>query len=162
MRKALAIYSGSFNPVTKAHYEILSKAVNEVNADLGLFVRTNDAYLIKKMIVGKHDSFLLNADIRKQMLDSLNKENPKLECWNKCELGKESVDTFGTIKAVIKEYQKKGFNEFYYIMGADKTNISHWRNIETLFQTMKFIVVSRDGIDFSLVIDNDPLLSKHK
>ena len=46
MKKLIAI-TGSFNPVTVAHYKILSDAVERFGADEGIFIATHDAYLTK-------------------------------------------------------------------------------------------------------------------
>ena len=47
----IVVLTGSFNPVTKAHFQILSKAVEYLHADKGLFVATNEKYLIRKTIL---------------------------------------------------------------------------------------------------------------
>lgn len=46
MKKLIAL-TGSFNPVTVAHYKILSDAVEKYGADEGIFIATNDDYLSK-------------------------------------------------------------------------------------------------------------------
>ncbi len=37
----VVLYSGSFNPITKAHRKLLEDAVEALNADKGLFICTN-------------------------------------------------------------------------------------------------------------------------
>ena len=48
--KKIIVLTGSFNPVTRAHYEILTDAVSVLGADEGLFVITSDKYLTKKTL----------------------------------------------------------------------------------------------------------------
>ena len=83
MNKKLIVLTGSFNRVTKAHYQMLSDAVEKLKADKGLFVATNNAYLTKKTFVKakSRTPFILSEDVRCSMLESLNNDNPKLFFW---------------------------------------------------------------------------------
>jgi nicotinic acid mononucleotide adenylyltransferase len=102
--KKIVVLTGSFNPVTKAHFEILSKAVDYLNADKGLFVATNDQYLTKKTVVEAktRTKFFLSEEVRREMLESLNKENNKL-FFGGFELGGVSPATDKTLRKVIRE-----------------------------------------------------------
>ena len=54
MKKLIAL-TGSFNPVTVAHYKILSDAVEKYGADEGVFIAVDDKYLIRKSLLKNKD-----------------------------------------------------------------------------------------------------------
>ena len=88
MKKLIAL-TGSFNPVTVAHYKILSDAVERFDCDEGIYIATDDRYLTRKVALkGKQPyNFLLPETVRGEMLRSLAEDNPKLSYWG-VELGK--------------------------------------------------------------------------
>ncbi len=153
--KKIVVLTGSFNPVTKAHFEILSQAVEYLKADKGLFVATNDKYLTKKTVVDAktRTKFFLPESIRKQMLESLNQENNKL-FFGGFELGGASPSTDKTLRKVIRD--NKGY-EVYYLCGGDKfVNIPHWSNFNNMIKDMHICVIGRKDIDINYIINNDP------
>ena len=89
MKKLIAL-TGSFNPVTVAHYKILSDAVEKYGADEGVFIAVDDKYLIRKSLIKNKipSNFMLPESLRGEMLRSLGEENSKLRYWG-VELGKE-------------------------------------------------------------------------
>ena len=153
--KKIVVLTGSFNPVTKAHFQILSKAVEYLHADKGLFVATNDQYLTKKTVVeaNTRTKFFLSEEVRREMLESLNKENNKL-FFGGFELGGVSPATDKTLRKVIRE--NKGY-DVYYLCGADKfKRIPHWSNFSNMIKDMHICVIEREDIDVNYIINNDP------
>ena len=153
--KKIVVLTGSFNPVTKAHFQILSKAVEYLHADKGLFVATNDQYLTKKTVVEAktRTKFFLSEEVRREMLESLNKENYKL-FFGGFELGGVSPATDKTLRKVIRE--NKGY-DVYYLCGADKfKRIPHWYNFSNMIKDMHICVIEREDIDVNYIINNDP------
>ena len=153
--KKIVVLTGSFNPVTKAHFQILSKAVEYLHADKGLFVATNDQYLTKKTVVEAktRTKFFLSEEVRREMLESLNKENNKL-FFGGFELGGVSPATDKTLRKVIRE--NKGY-DVYYLCGADKfKRIPHWYNFSNMIKDMHICVIEREDIDVNYIINNDP------
>ena len=151
--KKLVVLTGSFNPITKAHFEILSRAVEYLNADKGLFVATNDKYLTKKTVVDARTrtKFFLSEDIRKKMLESLNRENNKL-FFGGFELGGESPKTNATLRKILKE--NMGY-DLYYLCGADKLKgIPHWSDFEDLINNIHVCVIDRKDININEIINN--------
>lgn len=153
--KKIVVLTGSFNPVTKAHFQILSKAVEYLHADKGFFVATNDQYLTKKTVVEAktRTKFFLSEEVRREMLESLNKENYKL-FFGGFELGGVSPATDKTLRKVIRE--NKGY-DVYYLCGADKfKRIPHWSNFSNMIKDMHICVIEREDIDVNYIINNDP------
>ena len=156
----IVVLTGSFNPVTKAHFQILSKAVEYLHADKGLFVATNGKYLIRKTVLNKdrRTKFYLSEDIRRQMLESLNKENNKL-FFGGFELGGESPATDKTLRKILKENKE---SEVFFLCGADKLKrIPHWSDFEDLINNIHVCVINRGDIDINEIINN-PEWEPHK
>lgn len=161
MNKRIVVLTGSFNPVTKAHFKILSDAVNYVDAEKGLFVATTNAYLTRKTVVKakSRTPFILSEETRKEMLEALHKENPKLY-FGGFEIGGASPATDKTLNSIIR---KNNGYDIYYLCGADKLNsISRWTNVDHMFANTYILVYARSDINVESVIDKDPFLLKYR
>ena len=165
MKKLIAL-TGSFNPVTVAHYEILSDAVKKFDADEGIFIATNDAYLTSKTLLKNKikSNFILPETLRSEMLRSLAKDNPKLSYWG-TELGGESPNTYKTLLKLIKDKKKQYPDEelkFYFLFGADKLRqMPRWQNAEEMIGLFEYLVYARH-FDLDAVIEGDPFLTAHR
>ena len=165
--KKVVVYLGSFNPVTKAHYEIMCDAVNCTNADQGVFVATNDSYLTKKMLlkIVPPTNFILPLETRAEMLQSLHDKNPKLSYWG-AEMGGVRADQNRTIAKLKKDMQKKYPNEeicLFSVIGADKLRrLSKWHNIDELFDICNFLVYDRKTDIDDVLKSNVDFFEKYK
>ena len=76
--KKIVVFTGSFNPVTRAHFGIISDAVSKFGADEGVFIATDNKYLTKKSLLKTKipSNFILSEATRAEMIRSLNAENP--------------------------------------------------------------------------------------
>ena len=161
MKKKIVVLTGSFNPITKAHRMIVENAVNKVGADLGLLFIVSDDYLKNKIIIKKKENrpFILSEDLRKKMIDSLGEEFPKIK-FGGVEVGGLNPATVKTLKKVKKTYKDY---DIYFSIGADKLqSISHWTDIESIFNDLYLIVYPRVGYDIESIINNDTMLLNHK
>ena len=165
MKKLIAL-TGSFNPVTVAHYKILSDAVKKFDADEGIYIATDDRYLTRKVTLkGKQPyNFLLPETVRGEMLRSLANDNPKLSYWG-VELGKEYPSTYKTLVKLIKDKQKQYPREevkLYFLFGADKLkNFSHWDHAQEMAELCEYLVYARH-FDLEMVISKDSFLTAHR
>ena len=161
MNKRIVVLTGSFNPVTKAHFKILSDAVNYVDAEKGLFVATTNAYLTRKTVVKakSRTPFILSEETRKEMLEALHNENPKLY-FGGFEIGGASPATDKTLNSIVRK--NKGY-DIYYLCGADKLNsISHWTNVDHMFANTYILVYARSDINVESLIEKDSFLLKYR
>ncbi len=164
--KRIVVMTGSFNPVTKAHYAILSDGVTKMEADEGIFVTTNDKYLTKKILLKTKDrsGFILSEAQRGEMLRSLSTENPKLGYWGS-ELGGADPTTFKTLVRIQKDKQKQYPGEeikLYFLFGADKLKgFPNWNNAEGIIEMCDILVYAR-RFDIEPVIRNSPLLTRYR
>ena len=63
----IVVLGGSFNPPTLAHEKLLIGAVNQLSADLGIFVPSSDAYVRRKMSK-QEDGFVLSETQRLKLI----------------------------------------------------------------------------------------------
>jgi nicotinate (nicotinamide) nucleotide adenylyltransferase len=165
MKKLIAL-TGSFNPVTVAHYKILSDAVERFDADEGIYIATDDRYLTRKVTLKgtQKYNFILPETVRGEMLSSLANDNPKLSYWG-VELGKEYPSTYKTLVKLIKDKQKQYPGEeikLYFLFGADKLkNFSHWDHAEEMAELCEYLVYARH-FDLEKVIAEDAFLTAHR
>ena len=156
----IIVYTGSFNPVTKAHLLVMKSAIECIGADKGMFFITPGKYLTRKMIfkTTPPTSFVLPEETRKEMIESLT-SNDNL-CYGGKEVGSSSPSTSKTIKGVMR--RNKGA-EVYCLIGADKLRkLSKWYEIDSLIDNVKFIIAVRKGFDINKVIDDDQWLREHQ
>lgn len=164
--KKLIVLTGSFNPVTIAHYKILSDAVEKYNADEGIFVATSDKYLSRKILLKKKSdlNFTLSETVRSAMLRSLSNDNPKLSYWG-VELGGESPSTYKTLIKLLKTKKKEYPGEdikLYFLFGADKLKqMPRWDSANEMLELCEYLVYARK-LDLENVISSDPFLDKNR
>lgn len=165
MKKLIAL-TGSFNPVTVAHYKILSDAVERFDADEGIYICTDDRYLTRKVTLKGEQTykFILPETVRGEMLRSLKADNPKLSYFG-VELGREYPSTYKTLVKLIKDKQKQYPGEeikLYFLFGADKLkNFSHWDHAEEMAELCEYLVYARH-FDLEKVISKDEFLTAHR
>ena len=154
----IAVLFTSANPLTDSHLAILKSAVNYLNADRGLVVATNGAYLKRKM-VKRGDGFCLPEEERREIIEKAFASESNLEFWG-FEMGGISPKRYKTLAKIQKQYPNA---ELWEVQGADKVrSISKFRDSEEYVNNVKFAIFDRDGIDLDALIDADALLSQHK
>ena len=165
MKKLIAL-TGSFNPVTVAHYKILSDAVEKFSADEGIFIATDDKYLARKALIKKNppSNFILPESLRGEMLRSLAEDNPKLSYWG-VELGGVSPSTYKTLIRLMKDKQKQYPGEeikLYFLLGADKLKqMPRWDSAEEMSALCEYLVYARN-IDLEGIISGDPFFEARR
>ena len=165
MKKVIAL-TGSFNPVTVAHYKILSDAVERFYADEGVFIATDDKYLSRKALLKKNppSNFILPETMRGEMLSLLAEDNSKLSYWG-VEIGGVSPSTYRTLVKLMKDKQKQYPGEeikLYFLFGADKlSQMPRWDKAKEMSELCEYLVYARH-FDLDKVISSDPFLSERR
>ncbi len=165
MKKIIAL-TGSFNPVTVAHYTILSDAVEKYGADEGVFIATNDAYLARKSLLKTNppSNFILPEALRSEMIRSLVADNPKLSYWG-TELGGVDANTYRTLVKLMKDKRKQYPGEeitLYFLFGADKLKqMPRWNHAEEMSKLCEYLVYARH-FNLEEVIQQDPFLTARR
>jgi nicotinate-nucleotide adenylyltransferase len=132
----VAIFGGSFDPVHKAHIQLVNFALESCNFKKIIFVI---AY------TPPHKSRqYASIDDRVAMLKFAAKNLPKIEISLYEALKKEIVYSYQTLDYFQSLYPK---DEIYMIIGADSLlELPTWKNIDYLASHYKFMVVKRPGM----------------
>lgn len=154
----IAVFFGSFNPLTNAHLEVMKTAVEQLQADKGLFVATNGQYLRRKT-VKINDPFYLTEDERREMVENACAREEKLSFWG-YELGGINPSRYKTLCRIKKQYPDA---EIYEIMGADKVHtLSTSSQSAAYVGDFRFAVFSRNDVDLESLFADSPLLTQHR
>ena len=154
----IIVFTGSFNPVTKAHVESLRIAMQTIGASKGIFVPVCDGYLKKKMLKNM-ERLALSAKSRIDMLKIVCDKSEGLEVSDYEVKNGDSTHTYRTL-----EYFKEKYSdcEIHFLNGADKLkNIPNWNNAEELLKNIRFVLFNRADMDASDLIRSHPLLSRY-
>ena len=162
--KRLLVLGGSFNPPTWAHYRLLLGAVNELDADLGLFVPSSDEYVRNKMAGGTDGAFVLSESRRLEMLSVMASEDRRLGVetveFGKKASGENKWRTVDTLNALAERYPDW---EILFLLGGDKLEIlPRWTRVVELLQKYRIVAVKRDGDDPEADINKSELLTRYR
>ena len=135
---------GSFNPVTKAHVETLTKSMEFVGAEKGIFIPTSYDHIYSKMIKTK-GRMVLSNDLRTKMLQSVCDNDNRLSVCT-YEMDNSIINnTKETLEYLIKNNPS---STIYYTCGADKIkSFTKWNNIEYILSNVELIVFNRSDIN---------------
>ena len=140
------VYGGSFNPITKAHIEIINKLKKEFKPDNLIVLPASSAYTWKSLSLDQ---------------DRLNMI--KLVCHDVVVSDYEiSCDRFmGTIDSL--NYLSKKYKELYFCIGADNLEkFDQWIRYEEILSKYNIIVFKRDNIDINEIIKRKYLKYRDK
>jgi nicotinate-nucleotide adenylyltransferase len=141
MRKRIAIYGGTFDPVHSGHLEIARRVSQIFAIDEFLFVPA-------RMAPHKRDRAVSPALQRYAMLALATREDPTL-CISSFELeGPERQYTVDTLFHFRSRFGETA--DLFFVMGADSwAEITSWREWRRLLTLANVIVVTRPGYTIS-------------
>ena len=159
----IVVMGGSFNPPTIAHYQLLTHALNALQAQKGIFVPSSHAYVERKIRKAEDEesAFVLPEIARLKMLEGMCEDDSRLSV-NTSELGTTypKGHTLKTLDQIQKDHLDA---EVYFIFGGDKlAGLPKWGSYEELITKYHIIIFKRDVIDPCFEIMNNPLLAQHQ
>ena len=142
----LAIYIGSFNPITNAHLTIAKASLKY--ASKCIFVPVSDLY--------QKASLNVNALDRLSMIQCAIQNEPRFEVSDiEIKIAQDfnhQNKTLETLRLLKEKYQ----DELAFIIGADNLiNLKSWYRYQELLSEFKVIVISRDEYNVREIIDGD-------
>lgn len=144
------IFGGAFNPVTNAHMKVYEYVTTKVDVEEFIFLPVSNAYTKSELASNYH---------RKNMLEIATKD---LEGVRVSELEMNDSDFLGTYQSLIR-FSDSEQVEIGFVVGADNLiGMEHWINIEGILSEFRIIVLARNGLDIHKLIDENPVLKKHK
>lgn len=130
------LFGGSFNPPTKAHYEIAKEVIDKFEVKEFVFLPTGNVYNKPNLIECKQRIAMLDLLCKKLKNASVSDYEMKQDVY------------LGTYKTL------EHFKGFYFLMGADNFITLHqWINYPNVIINNKFIVVERNNIDLNEYIN---------
>ena len=134
----VGIYGGSFNPIHKAHVEIVKFILKKLELDRIIIIPVGKA--------SHRDDVMLSGELRKKMCELAFEGEKKIVVSDIEIKSKKTSYTIDTLKKIISCYG--GNNEFYEIVGEDSAyNLSKWKDYEKILELSKVIVFRREGYD---------------
>ena len=144
----IGVLCGSFSPPTLAHVGLSQACIDQKLCDKVLWVPSNDAYKKSTNIKALH---------RCKMARLATQDNEKIVV-SEHELEYETtISTFDSLKYIQKQYPN---DTIRFIFGADKLHY-RWIQKEALITSFEFIIIPRDNIDISAIIQASATLSQH-
>ena len=141
VKMKIGIFGGTFNPIHKAHVEIVKFILKELNLDKIIIIPVGKA--------SHKNDILVNGELRKKMCE-LAFEGEKDIVISDIEIKSKKVSyTIDTLKKLISYYG--GHNEFYEIIGEDSAyTFSSWKEYEKILELSKVVVFRREGYERKL------------
>lgn len=128
----IIVYTGSFNPVSKGHLNIIEKLSNLEEVKKVFVVPVGDFYNKKGLESSKH---------RINMLRKF--ESPIIEISEIETSNKKQLRTIETLRIIKEKYP---LDDIYLVLGSDNlVAINTWYKWEELIRDYKLLVVHRKG-----------------
>ena len=146
----IAVYGGSFNPVTIAHMKIVESVLNIDEIHKIILLPLADNY-------GKPD--LAKAIHRYNMLKLCFSDNRRVKISSLDMRTPEQLTTIEYMDIFAEIFDE----QLAFVMGTD--NLEHftiWNDSEELLQKYYHVVIKRDEDDINKIVENDELLTKYK
>ena len=152
-RPKLVVLTGSFNPPTLAHLDLLKKAMAAVGAERGLFLPANDEYVRRKMAKA-NESVVIGEEARISMLEAM--------CRGESSLGISRVDIGAartcTYESLLRVSEQNPGYDVLLVIGADKIKIvPKWLRVKELLRDFKFVISRRGGDSVEDLIAASPI-----
>lgn len=132
------LFGGSFNPITKAHIEIIKLLKEKYKPENIIVMPVGDNYTWKSFANFNHRINMINLVKDNFIVSDFEQKNEKY------------LGTKYTLDELSKTYK-----DLYFCMGADNIlKLDEWINYENLLKEYNFIVFNRKGFDINKIIDS--------
>ena len=156
-KNRIVVMGGSFNPPTAAHYKLMKRAVDALEADIGFFVPVSDAYQKRKMR-HSHPPVVLSPEMRIKMLGSMCSDDDRLQVCEK-EIGTIEPRTMPTLQALQEDFPDA---ELYFVMGADKFDLlASLTKKREFLDAFKVVLFSRENDTLEHTLKSSEVLSHY-
>lgn len=157
VKRKIVVLGGSFNPPTKAHLQLMNTAMQNVQADMGIFVPSSNFYVTRKANRPGGCKYVISEENRMALLTMMCSDRMTVDT---CEFGDTSTGrTLKTLRAIQKRHPG---DEIYFIMGADKlTILPRWKTANEMLSEFHILWASRKDQDPSLQVLKDKTLAPY-
>lgn len=141
--KDIALFSGAFNPPTKAHYHVMKKILETKTCDTVAIALCNEEFLNKK--AKKHNfSFYYSEEDRLFMMLKMTALNKDILIYG-IEDG-YTYDVLNNVKNKLKTIEEDKLEKanVHFIAGSDKiSQMKKWGHSKELLNNFSFIILTR-------------------
>lgn len=143
----IAVYGGSFNPITVAHMSIINKLISLDYIDKVIILPVGNNY---------DKAGLVPFSYRKEMIE-LVIDNDKVVVDN-LESNKQ-LKTYESLSILSEKYKT---NDIAFVMGYDNLlDFKNWSNYESILKDFNLIVFNRDNSDINEFLKNDHIFKSY-
>ena len=140
-KEKIIVFGGSFNPLSKAHGDLIHLLINNYKPDRFIVLPSSDEFIKEKKHFQEEDIIPLNK--RLKILKEFNKRNRKIEI----ELIEINNPTFKTYDSLMFLKNKYKDSDIYFALGSEKLiNLHNRYKIDELLKYFKFIVLKRSEV----------------
>lgn len=140
-KEKIIVFGGSFNPLSKAHGDLIHLLINNYKPDRFILLPSSDEFIKEKKHFQEEDIIPLNK--RLKILKEFNKRNRKIEI----ELIEINNPTFKTYDSLMFLKNKYKDSDIYFALGNEKlANLHNRYKIDELLKYFKFIVLKRSEV----------------
>ena len=144
----IGVLCGSFSPPTIAHVNLSQACITQGLCDKIIWVPSNDAYKKSTNIKASH---------RCEMSRLATKDHENIVVSDHELKHETTISTFDSLKQIQLMYPG---DTIRFIFGADKLHY-RWIQKEALITSFEFILIPRDNIDISAIIQSSATLSRY-
>ncbi len=132
MKSRIGFFGGCFNPVTKAHIDLIKSVMKREELEKVFFVPMGDLYEKKDLICLEHRIKMLELALQKETgFEILAISNNEKKMY--------AIDTFQMIDQLFPKTER------FFIMGSDNyKKILEWKNAKKLLRNYHYIVLDRE------------------
>lgn len=143
-KEKIIVFGGSFNPLSKAHGDLIHLLINNYKPDRFILLPSSDEFIKEKKHFQKEDIIPLNKRIK--ILNEFNKRNRKIEI-ELIEINKPTFKTYDSLMFLKNKYKD---SDIYFALGSEKLiNLHNRYKINELLKYFKFIVLKRSEVSES-------------
>ncbi|HCC06916.1 MAG TPA: nicotinate (nicotinamide) nucleotide adenylyltransferase [Clostridiales bacterium] len=146
----IAIYGGSFNPLTLAHMDVVEKVLNLDEIEKVILLPLSDGYA-KEDLAPAWDRYELIKECYK------NDSRVKISSFD-IRSGKQltTVEYMDVFAEILED-------DLVFVMGADNLmDFPRWNDTDRLLKNYYHIVINRDNVDLEKIIENSELMKKYR
>lgn len=159
-KETIVVMGGCFNPPTIAHARLLLRAVNEIQADRGIFVPSPDGYVSAKMRQVDRGGEILPEQLRLKMLEVMARDDSRLTVDDLEYRRPGRSYTYETMLALQEKYPGA---TLYFLLGGDKMkSFPRWYQSDAFLERFPIIAAQRAGEDLEGVIEEDEFLRRRR
>ncbi len=141
--KNIALFSGAFNPPTKAHYHVMKKIIEKSPCDIVAIALGTESFVSRKMSKSK-ESFYYSEDDRLYMMLKMTYKNKDIVIYG-IEDG-YTFDVLNNVKNRLKTADEDKLKDatIYFVAGSDKIlEMKRWGHSKELLNNFGFIILTR-------------------